>query len=117
MKKWQPNKTQKEDFKNQMLEIKEFLNANPQISKSRRGDSYYFTIDGINYRVSNHSIAKSDEGMLYIDALGEEISRDSYHKDYNIIDILASKTRIIEIYNNLKNGLKLDKRGRVITKK
>ena len=92
------NKSQINDFKEQMEKIEKFCLVN-KIDKSRTSDSYYFTLNDVNYRVSNHSVNSS-----------------SYHngKEEGVIYIHASKTRIIEIYNNLKKGLKLNGRGQII---
>ena len=80
------------------------------ISHSESCDSYYFTLNNKNYRVSNHTIERSDSGMF--DDMGREI-RSSYHQEMPDICITAGKTRIIEIYNNLIAGKILDKRGNV----
>ena len=107
-RKWKPSKTAKQDFAKQMDEIDEFC-ATHGISHSKTNDSYYFTINGKRYRVSNHTIEASDRGM-YVEGLKV---RESYHNDCeeDLICITASKTRIIEIYNDLVNGYELTKRG------
>lgn len=100
--KWKPSKKAINEFKNQMEEIDKFCAEN-EISRSYTSDSYYFEINGINYRISNHSIEASN---LH--------SNGAYHNDGrrdDTIYIHASKTRIIEIYNALKAGKKLDGRG------
>lgn len=108
---WKPNKDQARDYAEKMKKIDDFCKEN-DIYVSISGDSYYFNIAGQDYRVSNHTISKSDEGMF--NEFGEKI-RDSYHtNNKNVICITAGKTRIIDIYNNLKAGKKLDKRGNVI---
>lgn len=108
---YKPSKKDREEFGRQMREIEIFCKEN-NISKSMRGDSYYFNLNGINYRVSNHSVAISDRGMF--NEFGEQI-RDSYHENTDdVVQILAGKTRIIQIYNDLKAGKALDKRGNVI---
>lgn len=95
-------------FAKKMAEIEIFCKENG-IYQSRSGDSYYFTIKGTNYRVSNHTSAASDARAF--NERGEQV-RDFYHSgNDNRIEILASKTRIIEIYNNLLAGKILDKRG------
>ena len=95
MRKWKPSKSKARAFAKQMDEIYDFCLENG-ISQSTRGDSYYFTIHNQKYRVSNHSVESSQ-----------------YHDGRNddVIYIHAGKTRIIEIYENLKQGLKLDARG------
>jgi hypothetical protein len=89
------SKTAKRDFAIKMAEIEDFVKANG-ITQSYNGDSYYFTLNGTNYRVSNHS----PESSPYHDG-----------RDKNTVYIYASKTRIIDIYNDLKNGYILDGRG------
>ena len=93
-----------------MNEIDNFCRENA-IDHSKSSDSYYFTIDGQRYRVSNHTIAASNRGAY--NEFGEQI-REKYHEnkeDDDVIYITAGKTRIIEIYTDLKNGYKLDRRG------
>ena len=110
--KWRPSKTAAREYAKTMNDIENFCRENG-ISASRSSDSYYFTINGIRYRVSNHTIAASNRGM-YDSMTGEKI-RESYHDpDADLVCITASKTRIIEIYNNLAAGKKLDKRGNVL---
>ena len=109
-RKWKPSKTAAKEFAQTMNEIDKFCEANG-ISKSRTSDSYYFTIDGQEYRVSNHTIAASNAHAYNM--YGEQI-REKYHSDFeedDIIYITAGKTRIMDIYNDLKAGYKLDRRG------
>jgi hypothetical protein len=89
------SKTDKRNFAIKMAEIEDFVKANG-ITQSYNGDSYYFTLNGINYRVSNHS----PESSPYHDG-----------REKKTVYIHASKTRIIEIYTDLKNGYELDGRG------
>lgn len=111
MRGWKPSKSQKRDFAIQMQEIEAFCREH-NISRSLSSDSYYFTVNGKNYRVSNHTIEASDRGMYNFTA---EKVRDSYHDNDNIdVYITASKTRIIEIYNDIVSGYKLNKRGQRI---
>lgn len=113
MYKWKPNKAQKEEFHQKMLEIEEFCKNN-DIYQSRKGDSYYFELKGKNYRVSNHTIEASN-AAAFDDEFGQ--IRELYHpegREENTVYITAGKTRIIEIYKNLLSGATLDKRGRVI---
>ena len=106
--KWKPSKTAIREFKEKMDVIGDFCRANG-ISQSSTSDSYYFTLNGVDYRVSNHTIEASDRGMY--DQNGNKI-RGSYHSnDKDLVCITASKTRLIEIYNDLKSGYQLDKRG------
>lgn len=108
--KWKPSKTQKREFAKTMNEIDEFCEQN-HITASKNNDSYYFTLHGTEYRVSNHSIEKSNSKAF--DSEGNQI-REKYHpdtRDKKVVYIHAGKTRLIEIYTNLKKGLKLDGRG------
>lgn len=109
-RRWKPSKTAARQFAQEMETIRDFCTENG-ISMSASGDSYYFTINGQRYRVSNHSIEASN-AHAYND-LGEKI-RETYHdggrKD-DTIYIHAGKTRIIELYTALKAGKKLDGRG------
>lgn len=111
MYKWKPSKSKAREFAQKMDEIDEFCRLNG-ISQSGSSDSYYFTLNNQNYRVSNHSIEASNAGAY--DWKGEQI-RELYHEDgrrEDTVYINAGKTRIIEIYNDLKNGYKLDGNGR-----
>ena len=99
---------QLEDYRKQLDEIDEFCREN-NISRSYSSDSYYFTLNGVNYRVSNHSV----ESSTYKDAFGNQ---HHYHGDSDeyreeVFCIHAGKTRIIEIYNTIKSGHKVDHRG------
>lgn len=107
-RRWKPNKTQINEFKDKMTEIENFCIENG-IKQCR--DSYYFSLNGKEYRVSNHTMGASNAHAY--DDLGNQI-RDKYHdkSDFdNLICITASKTRIIEIFNDLKAGYELNKRG------
>jgi hypothetical protein len=109
-RKWRPSKTAKREFAQKMEEIDNFCREH-NIRSSLSNDSYYFTINGQEYRVSNHSIESSNKGAY--DQLGNKI-REEYHpegREEGVIYIHASKTRIIEIYNDLANGYKLDGKG------
>lgn len=115
-RKWKPSKAQKEFFKDEMQRIETFCNEN-NIRHSLSKDSYYFHLNGTYYRVSNHTMDASNRGAY--NEFGEQI-REHYHtkEDYeNTVCIFASKTRIIQIYNDLKAGHKLDGRGRRISEK
>lgn len=112
MGKWKPSKSKAREFAKQMDEINEFCFKNG-INQSRNQDSYYFSLNGQYYRVSNHSIEASNAASY--NWMGAKI-RENYHdseRDDKTIYIHASKTRIIEIYTNLKNGYKLDGRGNI----
>lgn len=111
--KWKPSKSQAQEFAKQMAEIDQFCIDNG-IHQSRSSDSYYFEIDGQYYRVSNHTVARSNAGAF--DEFGNK-KRELYHPDgeeADVIYITASKTRIMDIYNDLKAGKKLDRRGNPI---
>ena len=110
-KAWKPSKTAKREFAEKMREIENFCAKNG-IHSSLSNDSYYFTVDGINYRLSNHSVEASNRGA-FDETTGEQ-KRELYHQDGredNTVYIHASKTRIIEIYNDIVAGYKLDGRG------
>ncbi len=110
MRKWKPSRTAAREFAQKMDEIGDFCHAHG-ILQSASGDSYYFAIDGQNYRVSNHTIEASNQKAYNF--AGQKI-RDVYHpngRNENTIYITAGKTRIIEIYNNLVAGKTLDGRG------
>lgn len=110
MYKWRPSKTKISEFKAKMDEINEFC-LEHGIIQSSNSDSFYFNLNGKKYRVSNHTIETSNKAAY--DEFGNKI-RDKYHsdkRDENVIYIHASKTRIIEIYNNIKEGYKIDGRG------
>lgn len=109
-RRWKPSKTAAREFAQTMDEIRDFCIEN-HIDQSRNGDSYYFTIDGQSYRVSNHTVEASNRAA-YSDEYGQ--IRDVYHPDGRKADVIyihAGKTRIREIYNDLKNGYELDGKG------
>lgn len=111
MKRWKPSKAARAEFAAKMREISAFCAENG-ISQSRAGDSYYFSIAGKNYRVSNHSIEASNQAAF--DAETGEQRRELYHstgRDPETVYIHAGKTRIIEIYKDLSAGFALDGRG------
>ena len=108
--RYKPSKAEAQEFAAKMKEIDEFCEKN-NITASFSKDSYYFSINGQRYRVSNHSIEASNRAAY--NEFGEKI-RDTYHfdkREQDVIYIHAGKTRIIEIYNDLKAGYKLDGRG------
>lgn len=109
-KKWKPSKTAAKQFADTMSTIKEFCNNNG-IDYSKTCDSYYFSINGVNYRVSNHTVELSNYKAY--DEFGNKI-RELYHpngREENTVYITAGKTRIMDIYNDLKAGYQLNKRG------
>jgi hypothetical protein len=95
-RKWKPSQSEAREFAQKMKEIDAFCEQNG-ISASRTQDSYYFTVNEVKYRVSNHSIRSS-----------------TYHEDNepDVVHIHASKTRIMEIYNDLMAGYELDGHGK-----
>ena len=95
--RWTPSKTQKQEFAEKMNAISDFCEKNG-IRHSSSFDSYYFIINGIEYRVSNHTVEASNRGAY--DEDGNRI-REEYHPEGELKDhvyITAGKTRIIEIY-------------------
>lgn len=112
-RKWKPSKTQAREFAKQIAEIDEFIEKHG-IRASANRDSYYFEINDVHYRVSNHSVEASNRGAY--DPLTHEKRRDVYHphgRRDDVVYIHASKTRIIQIYNDLMAGKQLDGRGNV----
>lgn len=102
--KWKPSKNAKIEFVKKMEEIDNFCYKN-KIQKSSTSDSYYFVLNGVEYRVSNHSVEASNASS------GGKWHEKGREKD--VVYIHASKTRIIEIYQNLEKGLVLDGRGNI----
>jgi hypothetical protein len=107
--KWKPSKAAARDFAEKMADIAQFC-ADNGIRQSLAGDSYYFDLAGVRYRVSNHTVTASNKGAYNAD--GVQV-RELYHPDgeAGMICITAGKTRIIDIYNDLAAGYKLDRRG------
>lgn len=113
--KWTPNNKEREEFKNKMNEIEKFLDEHRDISASVSRDSFYFVINETCYRVSNHSIEASNK-RAYDRNTGEQI-REKYHDDERDKEtryIHASKTRIIDIYNAIASGKKVNGRGQIV---
>ena len=110
-KKWSPSRKAKREFAEKMKEIYDFCTEHG-IYASRTNDSYYFTINGVDYRVSNHSVETSNKAAY--DEVSGAKQRPLYHDDGrkdDTVHIHAGKSRIIEIYNDLEAGFKLDGRG------
>lgn len=108
--KYRPSRKMAREYAKQMSEIDSFCEENG-ISQSRTSDSYYFVLGGQRYRVSNHTIAASNRKA--VNEFGVKV-REKYHsdtEDKNTIYITAGKTRIVQIYNDLKAGYVLDRRG------
>lgn len=94
-----------------LAEIREFCDAH-NIRYSRNQDSYYFTINGVRYRVSNHTVEASNKADYRRDGSQR---RALYHPDgreKGVVYIHASHFRIPQIYMDLRMGRKLDGRGR-----
>ncbi len=111
--RYKPSKTKIREYAEKMDRIDDFCREN-NISKSANSDSYYFELNGQKYRVSNHSVESSNRGA-YEEGTHEQI-RELYHpegREKDTIYIHAGKTRIMEIYENLKAGKGLDGRGNV----
>lgn len=111
--RYRPSKTKIREYAEKMDRIDDFCREN-NISRSANSDSYYFEINGQKYRVSNHSVESSNRGA-YEEGTHEQI-RELYHpegREKDTIYIHAGKTRIMEIYENLKAGKELDGRGNV----
>ncbi len=111
--RYKPSKTKIREYAEKMDRIDDFCSKN-NISRSANSDSYYFEINGQKYRVSNHSVESSNRGA-YEESTHEQI-RELYHpegREKDTIYIHAGKTRIMEIYENLKAGKELDGRGNV----
>ena len=111
MFKFRPSKASKAEFAKKMAEIDDFILKN-NIHASISKDSYYFCLNGKSYRMSNHTIAKSNAGAY--NEKGEKIREEYHSPGEKDIQIFAGKTRIIEIYTALKNGKVLDGRGNII---
>mgnify|MGYP003186151079 FL=1 len=111
--RYKPSKTKIREYAEKMDMIDDFCSKN-NISRSANSDSYYFEINGQKYRVSNHSVESSNRGA-YEEGTHEQI-RELYHpegREKDTIYIHAGKTRIMEIYENLKAGKELDGRGNI----
>lgn len=109
-RRYRPSKTARRDFAIKMKEIEQFCYDNG-IVQSASSDSYYFTLNGQKYRVSNHSVESSNRKAF--NWCGEQV-REKYHPDGREDDVFyihASKTRIIDIYKNISAGFNVDHRG------
>lgn len=107
---WKLSRAKKQEFAQKMDEIWDYCCENG-ISSSRNQDSYYFSVNGQAYRVSNHTIERSNRKAY--DEYGQQV-RSKYHDDKRANDVIyihASKTRLIEIHKKLLKGKKLDGRG------
>lgn len=104
------SKNKRREYAQTMNKIDDFC-ADNGITASIGNDSFYFTLNGIHYRVSNHTVEASNRGAYNVE--GAQV-RELYHpngREDNVVYITAGKTRIMQIYNDLAAGYKLDKRG------
>lgn len=109
--RWKPSKAARSAYGDTMREIEAFCEEHG-IERSAAGDSYYFTLNGQRYRVSNHTVERSNAAAF--DELTGEQKRALYHpegREDDTVYIFAGKTRIMEIYNDLSSGIELDSRG------
>lgn len=106
-RRWKPSKSKAREFAEKMTEIDEYCDQNG-ISRSRSSDSYYFTHDGVDYRVSNHAVERS------IDSYGYHYHGNSEEYRSTTFCIHAGKTRIMEIHKLITSGVKVDHRGNPI---
>lgn len=103
--KYKPSKKQIREFIAKMNQIEEFCKEHG-IARSFNSDSYYFIANGKAYRVSNSLHARGE--YVYDPISDHGIDTDDSHTTY----IYASKTRIIDIYNDIIAGYELDGHGR-----
>ena len=101
---WRPSRSKKVEFAKQMDEIAEYCDEH-NISRSSSSDSYYFSHNGIDYRVSNHAV----EGSR--DRYGNSYHGDSKEYRKDVFCIHAGKTRIIDIHKMIIGGVKVDHKG------
>jgi hypothetical protein len=76
------------------------------ISASFAMDSFYFRVNGKDYRVSNHSVEASCKN-----------SHGEYHtsgREEDVTYIHASKTRLIDIHKLIAAGINIDANGREV---
>lgn len=86
------------EFRRKISEIKNFCKENNiTYSGFNYPNIYHFTLNGIEYCVSNSDFTHR--------------SCDDKHDSDKTVLISAGRTRIIDIYKDLKAGYKLDKRG------
>ena len=113
--KWKPSRAKAREYVEKLDEVQAFCDEHA-IRYSGTMDSYYFSINGQQYRVSNHTVAASNSKAYRLDEMtGEMVKvREKYHNpEDDVICITAGKTRLIEVYNNILTGKKLDKRGKI----
>lgn len=96
----------KRGFSANMERIDRFCRNNG-IKRSACSESYYFSIDGQKYRVSNHTIEESNAKAY--SSTGEQV-RKLYHPDGELDDVIyikAGKNKIIDIYKSIRAGKNL----------
>lgn len=102
--RWKPSKTAAREFAAKMKEIDAYC-AEHGISQSISSDSYYFTHNGIEYRISNHAVEKS------VDRYGIPYHGDSDEYRKKTFCIHAGKTRIMDIHKLITTGIAVDHKG------
>lgn len=110
-RKWKPSKSKAKEFAKKRDEIDQFCQEN-NIIQSSSSDSYYFSIADQQYRVSNHAVETSKYTDVFENTYNYHGDSSDYRK--SVFCIYASKTRIIEIYEKLKSGKKLNHSGNEI---
>ena len=103
-RKWKPSKAKAREFVTKMNEIDDYCTKNG-ISQSSSSDSYYFSHNGIDYRISNHAVEKS------VSSGGWKYHGNSEEYRRNTFCIHAGKTRLIEIHKRILSGVAVDHRG------
>lgn len=103
------SRSQKRDYAIKMAEIEKFCEENHITSSNSK--SFYFTLNGQKYRVSSHTVEASNKSAY--DELGRYV-HPIYHEGgrrEDTVYINAGALRLIEIYNDLKDGWLLDGNG------
>lgn len=107
--KWKPSNSAKKEYAIMMSNVEKFCEEN-HITMSN-SNSFYFTLNGLKYRVSSHSVEASNKTAY--DELGRYV-HPIYHEGgrrEDTVYINAGPKRLIEIYNDLKDGWLLDGNG------
>ncbi len=106
------SKKAKAEYAQKMKEVETFVKEN-DIKQAQNGKSFYFELNGKKYRVSNHTVEASNAGAF--NSEGQQV-RELYHPEgrEGETQIFASPTRLIEIYNAIKDGKQVDGRGRIV---
>ena len=110
---YRPSAAQKKEFHEKMLEIEAFCKKHGYFRKVTITIAIISALKVSDIEWSNHSIEASNRAA-FDEYTGEQL-RELYHDpelEEDVIDILAGKTRIIDIYNDLVAGYDLDYRGR-----